>query len=133
MLIYKNSQEPSLFEGEIEADEPYFGNTRKGKPGRDANNKIPVFCLLKRSSKVYDFIILNVKVDTLLPITREKVKPDSIVYTDSFRSYNILDVSEFTLYRINYSENFVHNKNYISGIKGYGVKLSITYIGLTGC
>jgi Transposase and inactivated derivatives len=31
-----------------------------------------------------------------LPIIREKVKSDGIVYTDTFRSYDVLDVSEFS-------------------------------------
>ena len=48
MLIYENSQDPGLFEGEIEVDESYFGGTRKGKRGRGAGSKVPVFGLLKR-------------------------------------------------------------------------------------
>ncbi len=38
--------------GEIEADESYFGGTRKGKRGRDAGGKVAVFGLLKRKGKV---------------------------------------------------------------------------------
>ena len=119
MLIYENSQDPGLFEGDIEVDESYFGGTRKGKRGRGAGSKVPVFGLLKRNGKVYACIIPNAKVDTLIPIIREKVKPDSIVYTDSFKSYNALDVSEFTHYRINHSKTFVNDKNYINGIENF--------------
>ncbi|RPC98667.1 DDE transposase [Neisseria meningitidis] len=32
----------------------------------------------------------------MLPIIRKKVKPDGIVYTDTFRSYDVLDISEFS-------------------------------------
>jgi len=35
-----------------------------------------------------------------LPIIQEKVQPDSIVYTDTFRAYNALDVSAFHHMRI---------------------------------
>ncbi len=119
LLIYENSQEPGLFEDEIEVDESYFGGTRKGKRCRGAGNKVPVFGLLKRSGKVYACIIPNAKSDTLLPVTREKVKPDSTVYTDSFRSYNALDVSEFTHYRINHSKTFVNDKNHIDAIENF--------------
>ncbi|SDD65037.1 ISXO2-like transposase domain-containing protein, partial [Psychrobacter pacificensis] len=45
------------------------------------------------------------------------MKPDSIVYTDSFKSYNALDVSEFTHYLINHSKTFVNDKNHINGIE----------------
>jgi len=119
LLIYENSQEPGLLEGGIEVDESYFGGKRKGKRGRGAGNKVPVFGLLKRNGSVYACIIPNAKADTLIPIIREKVKPDSIVYTDSFRSYNALDVSEFTHYRINHSKEFAQDKNHINGIENF--------------
>ena len=119
LLIYENSQEPGLLEGEIEVDESYFGGRRKGKRGRGAGNKVPVFGLLKRNGSVYACIIPNARADTLIPIIREKVKPDSIVYTDSFRSYNALDVSEFTHYRINHSKEFAQDSNHINGIENF--------------
>ena len=119
LLIYENSQEPGLLEGEIEFDESYFGGRRKGKRGRSAGNKVPVFGLLKRNGSVYACIIPNARADTLIPIIREKVKPDSIIYTDSFRSYNALDVSEFTHYRINHSKEFAQDRNHINGIENF--------------
>ena len=119
LLIYENSQEPGLLEGEIEVDESYFGGRRKGKRGRGAGNKVPVFGLLKRNGSVYACIISNARADTLIPIIREKVKPDSIVYTDSFRGYNALDVSEFTHYRINHSKEFAQDRNHINGIENF--------------
>ena len=80
---------------------------------------MPVFGLLKRNGSVYAYTIPNAKADTLIPIIREKVKPDTIVYTDSFRSYNALDVSEFTHYRINHSKEFVQDSNHINGIENF--------------
>ena len=52
--------------------------------------------LASAHDKVYTVVISDAKAKTLVPIIREKVKPDSIVYTDRFRGYNALDVSEFT-------------------------------------
>ena len=89
--------------GDVEADESYFGGVRKGKRGRGAAGKVIVFGLLQRHGKVYTVIVPNAKIVTLLPIIREKVQPDSIVYTDQLRSYNALDVSEFRHVRINHS------------------------------
>ncbi|MBK2035496.1 IS1595 family transposase [Francisella tularensis subsp. novicida] len=119
LLIYQNSEYLEMFAGEIEVDESYFGGTRKGKRGRGAGGKVPVFGLLKRNGKVYTVIIPDAKSDTLLPIIREKVKPDSIVYTDTFRSYNALDVSEFKHYRINHSKLFAKKHNHINGIENF--------------
>ncbi len=47
-LIYANSEQLEMFTGEIEVDESYFGDKRKGKRGRGAGGKVPVFGLLKR-------------------------------------------------------------------------------------
>ena len=65
--------------GEVEADESYFGGVRKGKRGRGAAGKIAVFGFLKRGGKVYTAIIPNAKTETLLPIIKQKVQPDSVV------------------------------------------------------
>jgi transposase len=105
--------------GEVEADESYFGGVRKGKRGRGAAGKVAVFGLLKRGGKVYTAIIADAKRETLMPIIREKVTPDSIVYTDHFKSYNALDVSEFHHLRINHSELFADAKNHINGIENF--------------
>ena len=68
--------------------------------------KIPSTGTLKRGGKVYTKVIPDVKSDTLIPIIRKKVMPDSIVYSDCWRGYNVLDVSEFKHYRINHSKLF---------------------------
>ena len=82
-----------LFDGEIELDESYFGGIRKGKRGRGTGGKTAVFGLLKRNDKVYTFVVKDTKTDTLMPSITSKIKPDSIVYTDCYKSYNALDAS----------------------------------------
>ncbi|MCT8831357.1 IS1595 family transposase [Glaesserella parasuis] len=118
LLIYQNSPHMEMFEGEIEADESYFGGTRKGKRGRGAVGNA-VFGLLKRDGKVYTVVVPNIQSATLLPIIREKVKPDSIVYTDFYRSYDVLDVSEFNHFRINHSTHFAEKQNHVDGIENF--------------
>jgi len=111
--------EAEYFSGEIEVDESYFGGHRKGKRGRGAAGKVPVFGLLKRSGKVYTKIISNASSASLIPIIKRKVVPDSIVYSDCLPSYNALDVSEFKHYRINHSKLFADKKNHINGIENF--------------
>ena len=115
------SKQPSYdLSGEVEADESYFGGVRKGRRGRGAAGKIPVFGLLKRGGKVYTAIIQDAKATTLIPIIREKVRPDSIVYTDSFLAYDVLDVSEFHHKRVNHSKVFVSKRgHHINGIENF--------------
>ena len=79
-----------------------LGGRRKGKRGRGAAGKVPVFGILQRGGKVYTKVIPDAKAQTLWPIIRDRVVPDSIVNTDYYRSYNALDVSEFKHYRINH-------------------------------
>ena len=110
---------PDLMSGEIEVDESYFGGVRKGKRGRGAAGKIPVFGLLKRGGRVHAVVIPNARSETLIPIIESKIKPDSIVYTDSFRAYDVLDVSNFHHVRINHSEVFAEDRNHINGIENF--------------
>lgn len=64
-------------------------------------------------------MIDNTISSTLFNIIKRKVKPDSIVYSDSYRSYNILDVSEFKHFRINHNEKFAEEKNHINSIENF--------------
>ncbi|MGZ9133304.1 MAG: IS1595 family transposase [Nitrospira sp.] len=118
--LIASKQESYLLAGEIEADESYFGGVRKGQRGRGAAGKVPVFGLLKRGGKVYTAIIPDAKASTLIPIIREKVVPDSIVYTDSFQVYDVWDVSEFHHRRVNHSKVFVsEHGHHINGIENF--------------
>jgi len=111
-----------VFAGEVEVDESYFGGVRKGKPGRGAGGKVPVFGILKRSGKVYTVPLDNLKADTLIPIIKEKVVPDSIVYSDGFRSYDVLDVSEFKHERVDHNKELVDKQDkarHINGIENF--------------
>ena len=105
--------------GEVEADESYFGGKRKGKRGRGTAGKIPVFGLLKRGGRVYTKTIPDASSATLLPIIERKVVPDSIVYSDSWRGYNVLDISDFHHFRINHSHPFADKQNHINGIENF--------------
>jgi len=106
-------------DGEIEVDESYFGGARKGKRGRGAAGKTPVFGLLKRNGRVYAVPVPNARTETVFPIIRKTVKPDSIVYTDYLSSYDILDVSEFKHKRISHSRLFADRDNHINGIENF--------------
>lgn len=61
-----------------------------------------VFGILKRNGRIYTVVVDNAKSETVLPVIKKKIMPDSIVYTDSLSSYDKLDVSGFIHYRINH-------------------------------
>jgi len=116
---YLQNESNEMFDGYIELDESYFGGARKGKRGRGAAGKVAVFGILKRQGKVYTVVVPDTKANTLIPIISSKIKPDSVVYTDSWRSYNALDVSRFHHERINHSTDFAKGKNHINGIENF--------------
>ena len=52
--------------------------------------------LLKRREGIY-IVVVDTKINTLLPVIKRKIMPDSIVYTNCYRSYNAFDVSVLSL------------------------------------
>ncbi len=64
---------------------------RPERPARPRRG--PVFGLFKHGGKVYTVMIPNVRTATLRPMIERMIRPDSIVYTDGFRSDDALDVS----------------------------------------
>ncbi len=69
--------------------------------------------------RFFTAVIPDARTQTLLPIIRERVLPDSIVYTDTFKAYNALDVSGFRHRRINHSRLFADHQNHINGIENF--------------
>ena len=80
---------------------------------------MPIFGILKRSVKGYTQVIPHAKSKTLIPIIREKIQSDSIVYKDGLYSYNVLDVSEFKHFRINHSKLFAGSHSHLNGIGNF--------------
>ncbi|ADU14592.1 IS1595 family transposase [Asticcacaulis excentricus] len=119
LIVEQAAANEELLGGEVEVKESYFGGVRKGKRGRGALGKVPVFSLLKRRGKVFVIPISDAKATTLMPIIRKIIQPDSIVYTDTFGSYSALDVSEFHHSRINHSKLFADKQNHINGIENF--------------
>ncbi len=118
-IIELATADDTPFAGEIEVDESYFGGVRKGKRGRGAAGKTPVFGLLKRGGKVYAKVIPDARRKTLIGIIQDKVVPDSIVYSDSYNVYDVLDVSSFKHFRINHSKKFAEGRSHINGIENF--------------
>ena len=119
LIALKLAEKEPWLSGEIEVDESYFGGSSKGLRGRRAAGAVPVFGLLKRGGKIHVVIIPNTKQNTLIPIIRQTIEPDSIVYTDGFLFYDALDISEFRHHRINHSEKFIEARKHINGIENF--------------
>ena len=77
-----------------------------------------VFSILKRQGLVYTIVVDNAKSETLLPVIKKKIMPNSMVYTDSLSSYDKLDMGD-THHRINHSKEFADRQNHINGIENF--------------
>jgi len=115
------TEEEEQLSGEIEADESYFGARRiRGKRGRGAKGKVPVFGLLKRNGKVYTAIVRNCERKQLMPIIKGKILEDSTIYTDGWTSYDSLVLNGYKHHRIYHSKNeFARGKNHVNGIESF--------------
>jgi len=107
--------------GEFELDESYFGAKRvRGKRGRGAAGKTPVFGLLKRDGKVYVEIVKNCTREQLLPIIQGKILEGSTINTDGWKAYDGLVLNGYTHHRVFHSHNeFARGKCHVNGIESF--------------
>lgn len=110
---------PELLRGEVEADESYFGGRRKGRRGRGAAGKVPVFGILERRGRVSVTVVPNVTAQTLLQETVKIVKRGTLVYTDQFRGYDTLTFCGYRRLAVNHSTRFTRGKVHINGLEGF--------------
>jgi transposase len=121
ILLLESLQEGGVQTGEFELDESYFGAKRvRGKRGRGAAGKTPVFGLLKRGGKVFVKIVKNCSKEELLPVIQGKILEKSVIYTDGWRAYDGLILNGYEHYRVFHSENeFARGKSHVNGIENF--------------
>ena len=107
--------------GEFEVDESYFGARRvRGKRGRGAAGKTPVFGILKRDGKVFVNVVKNCRKEQLMPIIEGKVLEGSTIYSDGWKSYDGLILNGYDHYRVYHSDDeFVRGKAHVNGIESF--------------
>ena len=105
--------------GEVEVDESYFGGKRKGKRGRGAAGKVPVFGILEREGRVFVEVLPTTRAKDVLALTVKKVRRGSIVYTDRYRSYDALMFCGYRHLRVDHGKYFSRGRVYINGLEGF--------------
>lgn len=120
--IAEHCEQLSPLKGEIEVDESYFGARRiKGKRGRGASGKTPVFGILQRGGKVYTEMVPDCAKSTLQAVIRGRVSPESVIHSDYWRGYNgLVDIGYKKHYRVHHGNNeFANGKRHINGIESF--------------
>ncbi len=107
--------------GEFELDESYFGAKRvRGKRGRGAAGKTPVFGLLKRNGEVHVEIVENCSKAQLMPIIQGHILEGSTVHTDGWKAYDGLVLNGYDHYRVYHSHNeFARGKCHVNGVEAF--------------
>ena len=120
-ILKETLRETVADNGEFEADESYFGARRvRGKRGRGAAGKTPVFGLLKRGGRVFVKIVENCSKEELLPVIQGKILEKSVIYTDGWKGYDGLIVNGYDHYRVFRShDEFVRGKSHVSGTENF--------------
>ena len=115
-------EQESPFSGTVEVDESYFGARRvKGKRGRGAAGKTPVFGVYERGGLVYTEIVPDCSKATLQGIIRGKVDPQSLINSDGWRGYNGLVDIGYGHKRVDHGKDEFAKKDgtHINGIEGF--------------
>lgn len=120
-IALASMKEMEVVSGEVELDESYFGARRvRGKRGRGAAGKTPVFGLLKRNGKVFVTVVKNCSKEELMPIIKGHVLEGSTIHTDGWKAYDGLILNGYDHYRVHHSKNeFARGKNHVNGIESF--------------
>jgi len=117
-MMFNQSDEKALF-NVVECDETYLGGVEKNKheskktdgtQGRSTKTKSAIFGMIQRNDRVVAMTVENTKAETLMPIIKQFVAQNTIIYTDESTSYSKLN-------NLNYSHSFVrhHEKEFVTG------------------
>jgi transposase-like protein len=120
-MLRASIKEMEVISGEIEVDESYFGAKRvRGRRGRGAAGKTPVFGLLKRDGMVFVSIVKNCSKEELMPIIQGHVLEGSTVHSDGWRAYDGLILNGYDHYRVHHSKDeFARGKSHVNGIESF--------------
>lgn len=121
VYVFNNLVDSGISKGEFEINESYFGAKRiRGKRGRGAAGKTPVFGLLKRDGNVYVQIVKNCSKEELMPIIEGKILEGSTIHTDGWKAYDGLVLNGYDHYRVYHSKGeFVRGKSHVNGIESF--------------
>lgn len=128
--LLMGNKNPGQLNGHVEIDETYNGGVRKGKRGRGAEGKTPVFGMVERQGEIRAAVVENVRTVTLLPIVEKHVEKGTHVSTDELRSYNRLTKAGYEHGTVNHSaRQYVNGIDHTNTIEGFWSRLKLSIRG----
>ena len=126
--LYMQSDEEAL-SGTVECDEMYLGGAEKNKheskktegtQGRSTKTKKAIFGMIQRKGNIVAMTVKDTKADTLMPIIKQFVAENTVVYTDELSSYNRLSKENFAHGVVHHNDNeFVVGNVFTNTIEGF--------------
>lgn len=118
------NEDREKLKGQVELDETYVGGKKRGKRGRGADGKTPVFGAVEREGKLEAKVVENCKSKTLMPIIKKTVEEGSDLMTDEFKSYNKLSKLGYNHKRVSHSaKEYVNGMAHTNSIEGFWSQL----------
>lgn len=124
-----SQNDSSALTGTVECDEMYLGGVEdnkhkskrtEGTQGRSTKTKKPIFGMIQRSGKLVAMTVENTKAETLMPLIKQFVAENTIVYTDESKSYNRLSKENYSHEFVRHNEKeFVVDDIYTNTIEGF--------------
>jgi transposase-like protein len=125
------NEDMNIFTNEVEVDETYIGGKRPGKRGRGADGKTVVIGIVQRKGKVISKVVADTKRSTVMPLIAKNVAQKSIIYTDEYPIYDIVDRFGYRHEEVNHSqEEWVIGNAHTNTIEGFW---SLVKRGISGC
>ncbi len=125
-------EEIEKLSGEVEADEVYYGGKRRNEPGRpgEMSNKIPIVGVVQRGGKVAALVTKDASKKSIRPIFKERVLPGTMVYTDKWKGYDLLQKAGYKHERIPHDEKvYVIGNVHTNTIEGFWSHLKRSLAG----
>ena len=121
--------------GTVEADETYWGNTKRSQAARDYKgrgfaHKEKIFSLVERGGNVRSFHVPTVSGKTLKPILLSQVASDANLMTDDARVYIAIG-KEFASHNVvtHSKGEYVRGNAYTNTIEGFFSRLKRGLVG----
>ena len=133
-LLMSDDNDPLGGNEIVELDETYIGGKAKGKRGRGAAKKTPVFGAVERDGKIKTKVVLNVRKLTLMPLIKNMVANNSVIVTDESNSYNDVKKIGHLHESINHSKGqYVDGDVHTNTIEGFWSQFKRSVHGTFHC